>query len=109
MHANDSFHIAVIAGDGIGTEVMAPALELLRKLEASHSGLKFRFTEAPAGADHYRETGTALPEATLKLCEEADAILLGAPGARRSQKSRTRLPPRRKACCRSPSPCTIKS
>src|SRR6202521_5676148 len=80
MHANDSFHIAVIAGDGIGTEVMAPALELLRKLERSHFGLKFRFTEAPAGATHYRETGTALPEATVKLCEDADAILLGACG-----------------------------
>jgi len=80
MDANDSFHIAVIAGDGIGIEVMAPALELLRKLEASHSGLKFRFTEAPAGATHYRETGTALPEATVKLCDEADAILLGACG-----------------------------
>ena len=80
MDANDSFHIAVIAGDGIGTEVMAPALEILRKLEASHAGLKFRFTEAPAGANHYRETGTALPEATVKLCDEADAVLLGACG-----------------------------
>src|SRR6266536_86614 len=80
MDANDSFHIAVIAGDGIGIEVMAPALELLRKLERSHAGLKFRFTEAPAGANHYRETGTALPEATVKLCAEADAILLGACG-----------------------------
>ncbi len=80
MDANDSFHIAVIAGDGIGTEVMAPALEILRKLEASHSGLKFRFTEAPAGANHYRETGTALPEATVKLCDAADAVLLGACG-----------------------------
>src|SRR5260370_23274352 len=80
MDANDSFHIAVIAGDGIGTEVMAPALEILRKLEGSRAGLKFRFTEAPAGADHYRETGTALPEATVKLCDAADAILLGACG-----------------------------
>jgi 3-isopropylmalate dehydrogenase len=80
MDANDAFHIAVIAGDGIGTEVMAPALEILRKLEASHSGLKFRFTEAPAGATHYRETGTALPDSTVKLCAEADAILLGACG-----------------------------
>ena len=80
MDANDSFHIAVIAGDGIGTEVMAPALEILRKLEASHAGLKFRFTEAPAGANHYRETGTALPEATVKLCDAADAVLLGACG-----------------------------
>ena len=37
------------------------------------------FTEAPAGAGHYRDTGTALPQ-HLKLCEEADAILLGACG-----------------------------
>src|SRR5437660_12863586 len=80
MRANDTFHIAVLAGDGIGPEVMAPALDVLRTLEASTSDLKFRFTEAPAGADHYRETGTALPEATVKLCDEADAILLGACG-----------------------------
>ena len=80
LRANDAFHIAVIPGDGIGAEVMAPALEILRKLEASHSGLRFRFSEAPAGAAHYRETGTALPDTTVKLCEEADAILLGACG-----------------------------
>ena len=80
LQANDAFHIAVIPGDGIGSEVMAPALEILRKLEASHSGLRFRFSEAPAGAAHYRATGTALPDTTVRLCEEADAILLGACG-----------------------------
>jgi 3-isopropylmalate dehydrogenase len=80
MRANDSFHIAVLSGDGIGQEVMAPALEILRRLESTTPGLKFRFTEAPAGANHYRETGTALPEATIKLCEQADAVLLGACG-----------------------------
>jgi len=80
MRANDSFHIAVLPGDGIGREVMAPALELLRTIAAATPGLSFRFTEAPAGADHYRATGTALPEATVRLCEEADAILLGACG-----------------------------
>jgi 3-isopropylmalate dehydrogenase len=80
MRANDSFHIAVLPGDGIGPEVMTQALEVLRKLETSVAGVRFRFTEAPAGAGHYRETGTALPESTVKLCEEADAILLGACG-----------------------------
>src|SRR5436309_9006443 len=80
MDANDSFHIAVIAGDGIGPEVMAPALEILRKLERRHAGLKLRFTDARAGAAQYRDTGTALPEATVKLCDAADAILLGACG-----------------------------
>ena len=48
MKANDSFHIAVLPGDGIGTEVMAPALEVLRHIEATTQNLRFRFTEAPA-------------------------------------------------------------
>jgi 3-isopropylmalate dehydrogenase len=80
MSANDSFHIAVLPGDGIGPEVMAPALEVLNKAMAAAAGLRLRFTEAPAGAGHYRETGTSLPESTVKLCEQADAILLGACG-----------------------------
>jgi 3-isopropylmalate dehydrogenase len=79
MSANNAFHIAVLAGDGIGPEVMAPALEVLRKIEAK-SGLRFRFTEAPAGATNYLATGKSMPESTIKLCEEADAILLGACG-----------------------------
>jgi 3-isopropylmalate dehydrogenase len=80
MLANDSFHIAVLPGDGIGPEVMAPALAVLEKVAASTPGLKFRFTEAPAGAGHYRDTGKSMPATTIKLCEEADAILLGARG-----------------------------
>src|ERR1039458_6835948 len=79
MSANDALHIAVLAGDGIGPEVMAPALEVLRKVEAS-SDLKFRFTEAPAGASNYLATGKSMPESTVRLCDGADAILLGACG-----------------------------
>jgi len=79
MSANNALHIAVLAGDGIGPEVMAPAIEVLRKIEAK-SGLSFRFTEAPAGANNYRETGKSMPESTVRLCDEADAILLGACG-----------------------------
>ena len=80
MLANDSFHIAVLPGDGIGPEVMAPALAVLEKVAAATPRLKFRFTEAPAGAGHYRDTGTSMPQSTIKLCEEADASLLGACG-----------------------------
>jgi 3-isopropylmalate dehydrogenase len=80
MRANDSFHIAVLPGDGIGPEVMAPALQVLEKVAASSAGLNLRFTEAPAGAGHYRDTGASLPDSTIKLCEQADAILLGACG-----------------------------
>ena len=79
MSANNALHIAVLGGDGIGPEVMAPALEVLRKIEAT-SDLKFRFTDAPAGANHYRETGKSMPDTTVRLCDEADAILLGACG-----------------------------
>src|SRR5471032_395455 len=79
MSANDALHIAVLAGDGIGPEVMAPALEVLRKVEAT-SGLKFRFSEAPAGANEYLAHGKSMPESTIKLCDGADAILLGACG-----------------------------
>jgi 3-isopropylmalate dehydrogenase len=79
MSANNAFHVAVLAGDGIGPEVMAPALEILRKVEAK-SGLNFRFTDAPAGAVNYKETGKSMPDSTVRLCEEADAILLGACG-----------------------------
>lgn len=79
MSANSAFHVAVLAGDGIGPEVMAPALEVLRKIEAK-SGLRFRFTEAPAGANNYLATGKSMPDSTIKLCEQADAILLGACG-----------------------------
>src|SRR6201996_5583899 len=79
VSANNALHIAVLPGDGIGPEVMTPALEVLRKIEQT-TDLKFRFTEAAAGANHYRETGKSMPESTIRLCEEADAILLGACG-----------------------------
>jgi 3-isopropylmalate dehydrogenase len=80
MSANDAFHIAVLPGDGIGIEVMAPALDVLRRVSETTPGLKFRFTEGAAGATHYKETGKSIPDSTIKLCDEADAILLGACG-----------------------------
>src|SRR6266581_2688052 len=80
MPATSDFHIAVLPGDGIGPEVMAPALEVLHRIEATTPNLRFRFTEAPAGPGYYREHGKSMPEGTVKLCREADAILLGACG-----------------------------
>jgi 3-isopropylmalate dehydrogenase len=80
MSANTAFHIAVLPGDGIGHEVMKPALDILRHIENTTSSLKFRFSEAPAGAEEYKATGKSMSEKTIKLCEEADAILLGACG-----------------------------
>ncbi|MGH6664100.1 MAG: isocitrate/isopropylmalate family dehydrogenase, partial [Pseudolabrys sp.] len=80
MSVNTAFHIAVLGGDGIGPEVMAPALDILRRIEASTPSLKFRFSQAPAGAQEYLATGKSMSESTIKLCGEADAILLGACG-----------------------------
>jgi 3-isopropylmalate dehydrogenase len=80
MSVNSAFSIAVLPGDGIGPEVMAPTIEILRHIEAAAPGLRFRFTEAEAGAGHYAATGKSMPESTIRLCEEADAILLGACG-----------------------------
>jgi 3-isopropylmalate dehydrogenase len=70
MSTNTAFHIAVLPGDGIGPEVMEPTLEILRRIEAS----------TPSLAGHYKETGKSMPDSTIKLCEDADAILLGACG-----------------------------
>src|SRR5215472_10282468 len=84
MFANDSFHIAVLPGDGIGPEVTAPALEVLHRIEATTPGLRFRFTEAPAGAGYYRETGRSMPESTVKLCREADGQRCAVPTAPKS-------------------------
>ena len=80
MPQNSSFRIAVMPGDGIGTEIMTPCLEVLRRVQGRIGGFGLDFEELPAGADHYRETGTALPEDSLRRAGEADAVLLGAMG-----------------------------
>jgi 3-isopropylmalate dehydrogenase len=74
-----SYHIAVLPGDGIGNEVMQAAGIMLGAVE-SRIGVKFSLDYQKAGAQHYLDSGVALPEATLKVCEAADAILFGAMG-----------------------------
>src|SRR3954453_14110959 len=59
---------------------MTPALALLEQAAVLATGLKLRFSEAPAGAGCYSEARLPRPESTIKLCEQADAILLGACG-----------------------------
>jgi 3-isopropylmalate dehydrogenase len=71
--------VAVLAGDGIGPEVMKVALSVLKKTIAK-SGVEFSFTEAPVGGAALDLTGKPLPEETLKLCENSDAILFGSVG-----------------------------
>jgi 3-isopropylmalate dehydrogenase len=78
MTAN-SFHLAMMPGEGIGIEVMQAATLVLDAVE-HRFGLSFRQEEIPGGAHHYRETGKILPEGGLERAGEADAILFGAMG-----------------------------
>ena len=80
MSANDAFSVSVFGGDGIGPEVVRPAVAVVERLARDIGGFSVRFTEEAAGAAHYRETGTALPDAAMRRASEADAILLGAMG-----------------------------
>ena len=67
--------IAVLPGDGIGPEIVAEAVKVL---EALNLGLQME--TAPVGGAGYEAAGHPLPPATLKLAQEADAILFGAVG-----------------------------
>lgn len=67
--------IAVLPGDGIGTEIVAEAVKVLNVL-----GLDLEMETALVGGAAYEVFGHPLPEATLKLAKEADAILFGAVG-----------------------------
>lgn len=71
--------VAVLAGDGIGPEVMKVAISVLKKIVAK-TDVEFSFSEAPVGGAALDLTGKPLPEETLKLCENADAILFGSVG-----------------------------
>ncbi len=74
-----TYRIAVLAGDGIGPEVMAEALHVLRAVETKFS-LRFELHPALVGGAAIDEAGHALPPETLRSCEEAQAILFGSVG-----------------------------
>ena len=67
--------IAVLPGDGIGPEIVAEAVKVLGAL-----GLDFDMQTAPVGGTAYEAAGHPLPESTLKLAMESDAVLFGAVG-----------------------------
>jgi 3-isopropylmalate dehydrogenase len=70
--------IAVLPGDGIGPEIVAQAVKVLDALKSD--GAKIEMETAPIGGAGYDAAGDPLPEATLKLARDADAVLLGAVG-----------------------------
>ncbi len=67
--------IAILPGDGIGTEIVAQAVRAMQCLD-----LKFETETAPVGGAAYESHGHPLPETTLKLAKDADAVLFGAVG-----------------------------
>lgn len=72
-------NIAVLPGDGIGPEVTEQAIKTLTAI-ASEFKHQFSFTKAVVGAVAIDKTGNPLPDETLQLCKDSDAILFGAIG-----------------------------
>src|SRR5579862_4693374 len=73
------FRVAVLAGDGIGPEIMSVATEVLSAVSAL-MGFEVELTAALIGGAAYDATGHPLPAGTLELCRASDAVLLGAVG-----------------------------
>lgn len=70
--------VLILPGDGIGPEIVAEAIKVLDKLAGE--GLQLELDEGLIGGAAYDALGTPLPDATLDMAREADAILLGAVG-----------------------------
>ncbi len=81
MPTMKNLKIAVLAGDGIGPEVMAESLKVLDAAGRKH-GLGFEYKHADVGGCAIDKQGEALPASTLKACEESQAILFGSVGER---------------------------
>jgi len=74
-HCYQAMKIAILPGDGIGTEIVAQAVKVLEALD-----LSFEMETALVGGAAYDAHGHPLPEATLRLAQQADAVLFGAVG-----------------------------
>jgi len=71
--------IALIPGDGIGPDIIEQAVKVLKVIEKKYN-CSFEFTEVLMGGVALDATGVPLPEETIKVCKESDAVLLGAVG-----------------------------
>jgi 3-isopropylmalate dehydrogenase len=72
--------VAVLPGDGIGPDVTAEAVKVLRAVESQLCGIGFDLEEYSVGAGEYLRSGDPLPKETFARIREHDAILLGAMG-----------------------------
>ena len=73
------FNIALIPGDGIGPEIVAGAVTVLKAVEKKF-GHKFNFTETYMGGCAIDKFGEPLPQETVDICKSSDSVLLGAVG-----------------------------
>lgn len=73
------YNVAVLPGDGIGPEVMAEAIKVLKRV-AEVYGHSFNFNEAPIGGAAWEIHGSHLPQSTIDVAKAADAILFGSVG-----------------------------
>lgn len=71
--------IALLAGDGVGPEVVQAAVRVLDQVAIQH-GHTFSYQEAPFGIVGINATGSAFPDETRQICESSDAVLMGAVG-----------------------------
>ena len=74
------YNIALLAGDGIGPEVMKEAVKVLNLVEQRNADVKFELNDVLFGAAAYFATGSAFPDETKVACDKADAILKGTIG-----------------------------
>jgi len=75
-----TYKIAVIAGDGIGPEVLAEGIKVLDRVAEIDGGFKFEFTHFPWGCEYYLKEGRMMPEDGIETLSKFDAIFLGAVG-----------------------------
>lgn len=80
------FKIAVLPGDGIGPEIIEEAVRVIKAVEKKYE-LEVELNYAPVGGAAWDKYGSHLPEETLKVCRESDAILFGAVGGPVSEQN----------------------
>jgi 3-isopropylmalate dehydrogenase len=85
-------NIAVLPGDGIGPEVMTQALKVLQVV-GEKFGHSFHLRDGLIGGVAIDTLGTALSDDTLKMCEQCDAVLLGAVGGSKWDDPQARIHP----------------
>ncbi|MBQ9920860.1 MAG: tartrate dehydrogenase, partial [Clostridia bacterium] len=76
----NKYKIAVIAGDGIGPEVLSEGIKVLECAAQLDGGFEFEFTHFPWGCEYYLKNGRMMPQDGIEILSKFDAIYLGAVG-----------------------------